>query len=157
MLKKIKWILLGVVAVSIIVVAYIIALVRYAEVEVTALNNYATSISELPDVVSVQWVQRFNGLESYIVARIEHTSGEDVYFFVREESVQHYFFSSQLISEMQANEIALNFLPNGEIINTQLGILREIPIFEVQIEYEGLIHYIVIDAKTREVIMNFYI
>ena len=157
MLKKIKWILLGIVAASIIIVAYVISLVRYAEVEVTALNNYAVSLSEFPYVASVQWVQRFNGLESYIVASVEHTSGQDVYFFVREGVVQHYFFSSHLIDETQANEIAQNLVQNGEIINTQLGILREIPIFEVQIEYEDAIHYIVINARTREVWMDFEI
>jgi len=157
MLKKVKWILLGIAAVSIIIVAYVIALIRYAETEVTALNNYVESLSELSDVVSVQSIHRFNGLESYIVANIEHDSGQDVYFFVRDGEVQHYFFSSQLIDETQASEIAEDLVQNGEIISTQLGILREIPIFEVQIEYEGVVHYIIINAQTREVWMNFQI
>jgi len=157
MLKKAKWILLGIAAVSIIIIAYVISLIRYAETEVTALNNYATSLSELPDVVSVQSIHRFNGLESYIVANIEHDSGQDVYFFVRDGEVQHYFFSSQLIDEMQANEIAEGLVQNGERISTQLGILNGIPIFEVQIEYEGVVRYIVINAQTREVWMDFQV
>jgi len=157
MLKKIKWTSLGIVALSIIIITYVIALVRYAETEVTALSDYEASLLTLPEVASVRQIHRFNGLESYIVANVEHTSGQDIYFFVREGSVQHYFISSQLIDETQANRIAQNLVPNGEIINTQLGILRETPIFEVQIVYEGTVHYIVIDAKTREVIMNFQI
>jgi len=157
MLKKIKWILLGFVAIAIIVGTYVVSLVRYAETEVTALNNYATSISARPEVVSVQSIHRFNGLESYIVANVEHESGQDVYFFVRDGSVQYYFIASELINEHEANVIAQSLVRNGEIINTKLGILEETPIYEVQIEYEDAVHYIVIDAQTSEVIMNFYL
>jgi len=157
MLKKIKWVSLSVTVLAIIIMTYIIALVRYAEGEVTAINEYVTSLLTLPDVVSVSYAHRFNGLESYIVANIEHTSGQEVYFFVREGSVQHYFISSQLIDEMQANVIAQNVMPNGEIINTQLGILQETPIFEVQIEDDGVVHYIVINAQTSEIWLNFYL
>ena len=155
MLKKIKWILLGFVAILIIIGAYVVSLVRYAEIEQTALAGYTTSLSLMEDVVSVNQVHRFNGLESYIVASIEHESGQEVYFFVRDGRVQHYFFASDLIDEVQADIIAQDLLRNGEIINTQLGILAQTPIFEVQIKYEDAVYYIVIDAKTSEVILNF--
>jgi len=155
MLKKIKWILLGLVAILIIIGTYVVSLVRYAETEVTALDNYTASILARPEVVSAQSIHRFNGLESYIVALIEHESGQDVYFFVRDATVQHIFIASDLINESDANTIAQTLVRNGEIINTQLGILEETPIFEVQIRDEDTVHYIVIDAQTSEVIMNF--
>lgn len=155
MLKKIKWILLGFVAIMIISITYVVSLVRYAGVEVATLNDYKTSLLALPEVVDVQSIHRFNGLESYIVARIEHESGEDVYFFVREGVVEDYFISSRLIDEGNANAIAQSLVWNGEIIKTQLGILEGVPIFEVQIRDEGVVYYIVIDAQTREILMNF--
>jgi len=155
MLKKIKWLLLGLVAIVIIIGTYVESLVRYAETEGVFLDNYAASILAMPEVVSVGSIHRFNGLESYIVASIEHESGQDVYLFVRDGEVQHNFFRSDLMDETQANMIALDLVQNGEIIDTQLGILEEMPIFEVQIEYEDVVHYIVIDARTSEVILNF--
>ena len=156
MLKKLKWLVLGMAIISIITIMYIVSTVRYARIETTALEGYADSLLTLPDVVSVQSIHRFNGKESYIVASIEHDSGQELYFFVRDGSVQYYFISSELLNESDANVIALDLVQNGEIINTQLGILGEKPIFEVQIEYEDLVYYIVIDAQTREVLMNFY-
>lgn len=157
MLKKIKWILLGLAVITIIAITYVVSLVRYAETEVTALDHYADSLLALPEVLSVRSIHRFNGLESYLVARVEHESGQDVYFFVREGVVEDYFISSQLINAHNANEIAQRLVWNGEIINTQLGILEGIPIYEVQIKYEDVVHYIVIDARTREVLMNFHL
>ena len=155
MLKKIKWMLLGVAALLIIIGTYVVSLVRYADIEITALDNYTASISVRPEVVSVEGIHRFNGLESYIVASIEHESGQRVFYFVRDGWVQHYFFASDLINEMQADAIAQDLVRNGEIINTQLGILVETPIFEVQVQYEAVVYYIVIDAKTSEIIMVF--
>lgn len=157
MLKKIKWVLLGFAVIMMIAVTYVVSLVRYAETEVTALNHYAESLLALPEVVSVQSIHRFNGLESYIVAKVEHERGQDVYFFVREGVVEDYFISSRLISEQNANAIAQSLVWNGEIIQTQLGILEGTPIFEVKIKSEDVVHYIVIDAQTREVLMNFYL
>ena len=157
MLKKLKWIVLGLVAIGIIVLTYIVTLVRYAETEVTAMIAYTASIEAMPEVVSVQQVHRFNGLESYIVARVEHENGEDVYFFVRDGEVQEWFFSAELIDENAANVIAERLIRDGEIIKTQLGILEENPIFEVQIRDEETVHYIIIHAQTRVVIMHFYL
>ena len=155
MLKKIKWILLGLAAILIIIGTYVVSLVRYAEVERIALDNYAASISALPEVVSVERVHRFNGLESYIVANIEHESGQEVYLFVRDGEVKHFFHVSELIDETQADMIAQNLIQDGEIIKTQLGVLEETPIFEVQIEHEDVVYYIVINAETSEIIMVF--
>jgi len=157
MLNKIKWLLLGFIAISIITVTYIVSVVRYAETERTALNDYAESLLALLEVESVQSIHRFNGQESYIVANVEHVDGQKLYFFVRDGSIQYYFIASELIHADDANMIAKNLIQNGEIINTQLGILDETPIFEIQIRYEELVHYIIINAQTREVVMNFYI
>jgi len=155
MLKKIKWILLGLAAIMIIIGTYVVSLVRYAEGEVTALDNYEAAILALQEVDSIASIHRFNGLESYIVANIEHENGRDFYYFVREGEVQHLFIASELINEPQANEIAQDLVGDGEIIFTQLGILEETPIFEVQIEFEDSVRYIVIDAQTSEVILDF--
>ena len=155
MLKKIKWILLGLAAILIIIGTYVVSLVRYADTERIALNNYTASISAMERVVSVFSIHRFNGLESYIVANIEYVNGQEFYFFVRDGEVQHLFLISDLINEAQADLIAQNLIQDGEIIKTQLGILEETPIFEVQIEYDGDVHYIVIDAETSEIILNF--
>ena len=173
MLKKIKWTLLGLVAILIIIGSYVISLVRYAEGEVASLESYTASILALPEVDSINSIHRFNGLESYIVASVVHESGQDVFFFVHDVQVQHYFFADELIDEAEANAIAHN-LRNGEIIKTQLGILEGVtifedqtdddddedeekgmPIFEVQIAVEDAIYYVVINAQTSEVILNF--
>lgn len=168
MLKKIKWTLLGLVAILIIIGTYVISLVRYAEGEVATLENYTASILAMEEVESLNSIHRFNGLESYIVASVVHEGGQDVYFFVRDVQVQYYFFAEELIDEEEANAIAQNLMENGMIINTQLGILEGVledeiaddeesamPIFEVQIEDEDAVYYIVINAQTSEVVLNF--
>ena len=155
MLKKIKWLLLGVASIGIIVVTYLVTLVRYAETEVDALETYRLSLEAMSEVVSVTSIHRFNGLETYIVASVIHESDQELYFFVQEGSVQAYFVSTQLITEAQAKRIAQDSFRQGEIIHTQLGILREMPIFEVQIKDEAVVHYLIINAQTGEIIMNF--
>ena len=159
MVKKIKWLLLGIVVILIISITYVVSLVRYAQGEVDAVNNYMDSISALPEVVSVHGVHRFNGLESYIVASVERTSGYDAYYFVRDGRVQYYFYTTELINANDANVTAQDLVRTGEIINTQLGILEGTPIFEVQIkdEDEDVVHYIVINAETSDIILKFYI
>jgi len=155
MLKKIKWIILILLSTGIIFLTFIVTLLRYAETEAELLENYRTSLMALPEVASVGDVRRFNGLESYIVANVILETGYEVYYFVFQETVQHFFFASRLISEDEAQTIAERLIRNGEISRTQLGILDEMPIFEVQIQVEDAIHYIVIDAQNGEVIMNF--
>jgi len=155
MLKKIKLILLGLIALVIIIGTYVVSLVRYAEVERIVLDNYTASILALPEVESIYSIHRFTGLETYIVASVENVGGQDVYLFVRDGLVQYYFFAADLINVSDANTIAQDLLLDGEIINTQLGFLEEVPIFEVQIRYDSATYYIVIDAQTSEVILNF--
>lgn len=157
MWKKIRWILLGFTSVIIILLTYAITLVRYAETEITALAAYQASIENFSEVKSVLNIHRFNGLESYIVAKIEHESGEEIYYFIFDDAVKHYFFARQLLEEQEAENIALNLIDEGEIIKVQLGILNETPIFEIQIEQEEKVYYIVINAKNGALIMDFYV
>jgi len=157
MLKKLKWVLFVSLAIGIIVLTYIINLVRYAETEVTALASHAAAVEAMPEVISVRSIHRFNGIESYIVARVEHEIGQDVYLFVREGRVRDYFISALLIDERDAIAIAERLIQDGEIIRTQLGRLEEMPIFEVQIRHEEIVHYIVIHAQTSEIVLNFYL
>ncbi|MCL1990651.1 MAG: PepSY domain-containing protein [Defluviitaleaceae bacterium] len=156
MLKKIKWGFLILASISIILLTYVVTLVRYAESDVTLLEAYHLSLMALPEVVAVRHIHRFNGLNAYIVAEVEHESGEDVYFFVYEASVAYYFFRSQLIDEQAVRSRAQALIGNGQIINSQLGMLNGVPIFEVQLTDEDVIHYVVIDAQNGEVIMSFY-
>ena len=155
-LKRISWVvLLSTVAVT-LSLTYIVTLVRYAETETAELNRYRVSIAAMPEVANVQSVHRFNGLKSYIVAHILHENGEDFYFFIRDGSVQHFFPIPDLITIQTAHTLALQQIPGGNIHRTQVGILDDIPIFEVQIQFEGSVHYIVINAESHEIMMQFY-
>ena len=155
-LKRISWVVLLTTVTVTLTLAYIVTLVRYAETETNSLNDYRTSILAMPEVDFVHSVHRFNGLESYVVATITHESGEHLYFFIRDGGVQHFFFTTDLINHETANAVARGQLPNGSIRQTQLGIIEETPIFEIQVQHEGIIHYIIIHAETSEIIMQFY-
>lgn len=157
MLKKIKWIILIILSIGIILLTYAMTLLRYAETEVEALERYRLSLASLPEVEEVREVHRFNGLESYIVASIVLERGYDVYYFVFDDTVQHFFFASDLITEEEALQIAMSLIREAEMKRIILGILNEMPIFEVQMELEDEIHYIVINALTGSVVMNFQI
>jgi len=157
MLKRLKWLLIATTAILVVTLTYAILVVRYAEAEMTAIQGYADSLLALNDVEALHSIHRFNGLESYIVANVLHSTGQEVYFFVRDGSVQHYFPRRDLIDADEAMAIAKSLINNGEISNVQLGILGEIPIFEVQIAVDELVHYLVINAKNREILMNFYL
>jgi len=155
-LKRISLtVLLGVIITGAII-TYIVTLVRYAETETTALNQYRVSVAAMADVNVVHSLHRFNGLESYIVATVAHVNGQDMYFFIRDGSIKHFFFTTDLIDTEIANTLAISQIPNGQIRRTQLGILNETPIFEVQVNYENNVHYIVINAENRDIIMQFY-
>lgn len=155
-LKRISLTVLLAVMITGAILTYVVTLVRYAETETTALNQYRISIAAMSDVETVHSVHRFNGLESYIVAAITHENGENLYFFIRDGQVLHFFFITDLINSAAANTIATGQIPTGEIHRTQLGIIGVTPIFEVQINHDGNVHYIVINAENGEIIMQFY-
>ena len=155
MKKKIKWMIVGLSVVMVVILIYIGALVRYAEREVTTLNNLTASLEVMPEVRLVHSIHRFNGLESYVVAQVELTNYQDAYFFVRDGTVQHYIISTELMVESEILSIASDQVVGGEIQRSQLGIIEETPIFEVQIALDGEVHYVIINAVTGTVIMNF--
>jgi len=155
-LKRISLTVLLAIIITGTILTYIVTLVRYAETENFRLDQYRISIAAMSEVELVHSVHRFNGLESYIVATITHENGEDIYFFIRDGGVQHFFFTADLINLETANTIARQQLPAGQIHRTQLGIINQTPIFEVQINYDDNVHYVVINAETQEIIMQFY-
>jgi len=155
MKKKIKWIIIGISVVIIAVLIYAGALVRYADREMGILNIYNASLEVLPEVDSVRFIHRFSGLESYVVALVELSNNQEAYFFVRDGVVQHYIEKSELITEAQAMSVALDLIVGGEIHDTQLGIIDDTPIFEVQIALNNDVYYVVINAVSGNVIMNF--
>jgi uncharacterized protein YpmB len=89
MKKKIKWLAIGICVIIVAVFVYMGALVRYANSEATILNHYQASLEVMPEVDSVRSIHRFNGLKSYVVALVELTNDQEVYFFVNDGSVQH--------------------------------------------------------------------
>jgi len=157
MLKKLKWVLLVLLSIGIILLTYVVTLLNYAEAEVETLAFYQLAIQDFPEVASVEHIHRFNGIRSYIVANVVLETGYHVYYFIYGDTVESFSFASLLITETEARTIAQNLVPHGEIINTQLGILNGIPIFEVQIREDHVVYYIVIYAETGEIKMNFQV
>lgn len=155
MKKKIKWIITGISVMSVVVMIYIGALVQYAESEAIALNRYAESLEAMSEVDAVRSIHRFNGLESYVVALVALTHHQEVYFFVRDGAIKHYVGSDELMTESQVASLALNLIVGGEVHHIQLGIIEETPIFEVQIVFEDVRHYVIIHAVDGHVITNF--
>lgn len=157
MLKKLKWGFLILLSVGIILLTYVVTLLNYAETEVNALAFYRASVESLPEVATVEHIHRFNGIESYIVAHVVLENGDDAYYFIYENIVQHFFFLSGLITEAEAHDIALNEVLDGEITQTQVGILNETPIFEIQIREDDQIYYIIINAQDGQIKLSFQI
>ena len=152
--KKIIWFIIGVLVILVVLLGYVGSLVEYAETEVRLINNVSASLEAMSGIDSVESIHRFNGLESYIVARVLYDQ-QEVYFFVRDGTIQHYIGSAEMLAESDAQNIAVNFISGGDIHHTQLGIIGETPIFEVQIALGDARHYVVINAKSGNVIMNF--
>lgn len=155
MKKKIKWLVIGICVIVVAIVIYMGAVIRYVQREATTLNNYMASLEVLPEVQSVHTIHRFNGLESYVVALVELTNNQEAYFFVKDGLVEQYLVSDELITQSQAATIASNLIVGGEIQDTQLGIIEETPIFEVQMTLEDALYYVIIHALSGDVIMNF--
>ncbi|MCL2560263.1 MAG: hypothetical protein FWE07_07215 [Turicibacter sp.] len=154
MKKKIKWIVVGVVVVTALMLVYLAELVRYAGSEMAILNNFTASIEQMPEVNVVEEIHRFNGLESYIVALVELTNNERAYFFIRDGSLQHYIDHADVLMEAQAIGIARGVV-DGQLHHIQLGILDGTPIFEVQMMHESALHFIIVRAEEGTVWMDF--
>jgi len=154
MLKKIKWIIIALIVICSIIFTYALTLLRYAETEVLELNRYHASLEMMPEVDTVISLHRFNGIESFIVANIRHESGDNIYFFVQDDAIVHYFWENDLLFE-EALRVAEREILFGYISRYKLGIINETPIFEFQIYNEGVIYFVIVDALTGEVIMSF--
>ena len=165
MKAKIKWILLGIVTVIVVVVIYFVSLTRVANQHASMLEGYALSIEGLPEVDRVLDVHQFNGLESYIVSRVRLHDGQEIYYFVRDEVVQHYLPQSDLIREEQARQIAYDTIASAlgeasgsqeiEFFLIQVGVLEDVIIFELQARVDEDVHYVIMDGQTGEVILHF--
>ena len=155
---RVKWISVGIVAAVAVVVIYFLSLISYANRQDRELANYASSIAELPEVDSVVSTHRFNGLESYVVAGVVLSDGQEFYYFVRDGTVQEYVARDDLIGESRARSIAYEVAAEGQataFMSVQLGTIGDRAIFEARVEHGGRIHYVVMDALDGEIIMQF--
>jgi len=169
MKSKIKWIksrmkqiFVGVAVIIIVALIYVALVMRYANREAGELAHYAQSIEELPEVERVMDMHRFNGMESYVVAHVLLSDGQEFYYFVREETVEHYVASDELMEEervlaimqraiLDYNEDAVEV----DLIGIQLGMINNEVVFEVRVRLNEQIHYVVINGEDGEVVLHF--
>lgn len=154
-LKKLKWVVLALTVLSVGLLVYGLSLVRYAEEEVLSLSNYEQAIAGMSEVVAVNHIHRFNGRQSYIVANVTHESGQLLYFFVHDGQVVHYELAEALKDVDAATTIATELVGADDVLVARLGLLDGVAIFEIQINAENEVHYVILDAKTFEVLLNF--
>ena len=157
MKRKIKWFLFGFAALIVVGIVYVRSLLGHVDNHVTGLEFYGQSLESLPEVLVVRDVSRFNGASTYVVARVELVDGREQYYFVADGVVEYYVDSEDVIGFDAAEQIAFSRVGGGVVVSSQLGIHLSDVIYEVQVEYEGLFFYVVIDAQDGEILLEFHL
>jgi len=154
-MKKIKYVLWALLTCVIILFFASARLFQNYLSEQAQLDRFRQSLYELPEVESVLELHWFHGLVSTLVAEVEHINGEIIYYFIQDGLVEYYFFQNDLISESNAGSLAQDFLPEAQIHQITLGILHDIPIYEIMVRLDNTLHYVIITALDSQIKMHF--
>jgi|GEM_PF-1446769 len=157
-----KQILMVVAGIAVMALIYVVLMIRYADSGERELRQYTRSIEDLPEVEHVINIQRFNGIESYVVVHVMLVDGQEFYYFVRDETVKHYVASDDLIGEERAlrvmNGVILDYDEEAsevEVMEIQLGVIDDEVIFEIRVRLQQQVHYVVINGLNGEVLLHF--
>ena len=151
-----KWIKRCLVTLLIFGILLVGSLVLYVEEENKAIEQYATSLSALPEVESVQRISKFNGTKTYYVADVTLKSGIEHVYFIHNDQVVHY---EPKVNIQPINKVleAVRAINENPVAHYYLGMYEDQPVYEVAVTSKNKTHYVIVDAKTAEVLDEFEI
>ncbi len=83
------------------------------------------------------------------------TSGKDYYYFIKDNTVKLSCETKDLMTKKQVEEKVANVIDQGVIKHYYLGVYGETPIYEVLVTNDKGDFYVILDAKTSEVLLQF--
>ena len=151
-----KWIKRCLVTLLIFGVVLFASLILYVEQEETTVEQYAASLSALPEIESVQRISKFNGTKTYFVADVTLKSGVKHVYFIHEDQVVHYEPKTNI---QPVNKIleAVRAVNENPVAHYYLGMYEDQPVYEVAVTSKHATHYVIVDAKSAEILDEFEI
>ena len=153
--KNLKWIIWSSAGIFTIGISIYIFLLMYIGNHQDNLNSYKQSIGNLPEVAEILEFSHFTGTDEYLVAKVRRTDDAEYIYFIKNEVVAQQFPVSDFIGEEMAQSIALNATESRELQYVTLGMYFENPIYELKFITERGAEYLIIDAQTGEILLQF--
>ncbi len=153
--KKNKWLKRAVLLIVVLLAIGVISFASYVLKYDKQLLTYQESLSKLPEVKKVLEISQYNGEEQYYVAKVQLTSGKDYYYFIKDNTVKLSCETKDLMTKKQVEEKVANVIDQGVIKHYYLGVYGETPIYEVLVTNDKGDFYVILDAKTSEVLLQF--
>ena len=153
--KKNKWLKRSVLLIIVILCSGLILLASYVLQYNKTLMTYQKSLANLPEVSEVLEIAEYSGQVQYYVAKVLLTSNKEYYYFIKDNTVDFSYPVEVLMTPEQAAQKALSLIGQGIVKHYYLGIYDEKPVYEVLVSLGDEEHYIIIDAKTGDVLLQF--
>lgn len=154
---KSKWLKRIVLSIIVVILSSLLILFSYVLGHEKSLMDYQESLAQLPEVERVVEIAEYNGTESYYVAKVLLVNEDEHYYFIKENVVEYNIPVEELITGGEAANRALSFAGSGTVKHYYLGLENKKPIYEVMLSAEKGEQYLMIDAKTGELISHFII
>lgn len=153
--KKNKWLKRSVLLIIVILCSGLILLASYVLQYNKKLMTYQKSLANLPEVSEVLEIAEYSGQEQYYVAKVLLTSNKEYYYFIKDNTVDFSYPVEELVTPEQAEQKALSMVNQGTSKHYYLGIYDGKPAYEVLVSSGDKDNYILIDAKTGDVLLQF--
>jgi len=153
--KNFKWLIWSTVGVGVVALALFVFMLMYVASYQDNFRSFERSIQNLPEVAEVLEFSRFTGTDEYFVAKVRRTDEETYYYFIKDEIVAHQFPSHEFITMEEAQSIALSVTESRTLVTKSLGMYFEDPIYEFKFRVNQGVEYVIINAITGEVILQF--
>ena len=155
--SKSKWLKRIVLAIIVVILSSVLILFSYVFGHEKGLMDYQKSLAQLPEVERVLEIAEYNGTESYYVAKVLLTNESEYYYFIKENVVEYNIPVEELITGEEAANRAVSFAESGTVKHYYLGLENQKPIYEVMLSAEKGEQYLVIDARTGDLVSHFMI
>ena len=153
--KKNKWLKRSVLLIIVLLAIGVISFTSYVLTYDKQLLTYQKSLAKLPEVEKVLEISQYNGEEQYYVAKVQLTSGKEYYYFINDNTVKVSCEVNELITKKQVEEKGASLVDQGVIKHYYLGDYDEVPVYEVLVSDDKADYYVIMDAKSAEVLLQF--
>ncbi|MDE5977353.1 MAG: PepSY domain-containing protein [Turicibacter sp.] len=154
--KKNKFLKRSILLIIVIIGSSLLLFSSYVLKYPNQLMTYQASLAHLPEVSEVLEIAMYEGQEEYYVAKVLLTSGKEYYYFIKDNTVEISCPVEEIMTPEQAEQKALA-LVQGRSKHYYLGIYDESIIYEVLISANDYECYVILDAKTGDVLLQFEI